>query len=68
MFTNGICPNCECDVTENCCGDSGPYEMDDIAYCCRACAEDEECTCGCQAIGAGTDAGDQSGATPGPTL
>jgi hypothetical protein len=41
------CPTCECELTENCCGETEPYERNGKQYCCRGCAVDGECACGC---------------------
>jgi hypothetical protein len=42
-----VCPNCECDLAGDCCGTRAPYRLDELDYCCEACAVDGECECGC---------------------
>lgn len=36
-----LCPECGCPI-----GDDA-YEMDEVTYCCEACATDGQCECGC---------------------
>jgi hypothetical protein len=36
-----VCPKCGCYVTD------GGYEQGGKTYCCRPCAMDQECECGC---------------------
>jgi len=47
MFENEVCPNCECELSADCCGGDQPYVLDEIQYCCEGCAVDGECECGC---------------------
>ncbi len=39
-----ICPVCGCTVT-----DEG-YEKGGMTYCCKPCANGEQCECGCCAV------------------
>ena len=52
-----VCANCECVLNEDCCGGTGPFQLDGIDYCCQECAEDGECLCGCLAAPAATGPG-----------
>jgi hypothetical protein len=65
-----VCPNCECELAGDCCGTRQPYVLDELAYCCEACAVDGECECGCIANPQPAAGGDQAQqpAPPGPGI
>lgn len=64
-----VCANCMCELADDCCGTRQPYVMDDIAYCCEACAVDGECECGCIANAPTQPAeGAQQQPIPGPGI
>jgi hypothetical protein len=41
------CAACECVFGDGCCGQAEPFEQDGKRYCCRGCAFDGVCVCGC---------------------
>jgi hypothetical protein len=36
-----ICPACGCQIT------GGGYKKEGVTYCCKPCAEQTQCQCGC---------------------
>ena len=40
-MADNICPACGCAIA------GGGYEEKGVTYCCRPCAMNMECTCGC---------------------
>jgi hypothetical protein len=65
-----VCANCMCDLAGDCCGTRQAYVLDDVAYCCEACAVDGECECGCVADStpASPDQAAQQQPIPGPGI
>ena len=58
------CPLCECELNNSCCGESEPYERNGRRYCCRGCAVDGECGCGCTRVAQPVAAGGYGEVTP----
>ena len=58
---NEKCPICECELGGDCCGEAEPYERNGRRYCCRGCAVDGECACGCTRVATPVGAGGSHG-------
>lgn len=64
------CVACECVFGDGCCGQAEPFEQGGKRYCCRGCAFDQVCVCGCVRKDAedGPGGGTSRGVAPVPLL